>query len=131
MPKTTYYPEQYSYWEPLMALGLFEYYSQLYPGCYTTAAAYNGTFFMSGAEGMLLQSANTWESATLTPSPIDSNAIRFLFSQQIDVPYRILASTNLLHWECLYTGIGSGRATNFDVLISSDYPTRFFRIVSP
>ena len=131
MPKTTYYPEGYGYWEPLMALGLFEYYGQLYPGCYTTAAAYKGTFFMAGAEGMLLQSGNTWKPATLTPSPIDSNAFRFLYNQQLDVPYRILASTNLLHWECLYTGIGSGRATNFDVLITSDYPTRFFRIVSP
>ena len=60
MPKTTYYPDGYSYGEPAMALGLFEYYDTASRYVFSTLGTLNGSFYMARAEGILLQSSNTW-----------------------------------------------------------------------
>jgi hypothetical protein len=114
-----------------MPIGLYSYYTPVFRGAYSAICAYNGTFLIGGTDGNLFQSANIWTPATLTPSQSDSNGFTFSYNQQIDVPYRIEASTNLVSWKTIYTGIGSGQTTNFIVSTSSNYPAQFFHIVSP
>ncbi|HEX3856238.1 MAG TPA: hypothetical protein VHY30_02945 [Verrucomicrobiae bacterium] len=102
-----------------------------YLGHYSTVCAYNGTFIAGGLDGIMLQSGNTWNPALLTTSQSNSNGFTFSYNQQIDVPYHIQMSTNLLNWVNLYSGTGTGQLTNFTYSASSNYPARFFRIVSP
>jgi len=131
MPKTTYRPDGYSYGDPAMALGLFQYYDTAFRGAFSTLGTWKGSFYMAGGEGMLLQSGNTWNPATLLPIGTDSAGFKFSYTQQTDVPYRILTSTNLTIWESLYAGVGSGQPTNLTVAPSPGCPQRFFRLVSP
>ena len=112
-----------------MPVGL-DYYMGLLPG-YATVSACNGTFLVGGKDGRLFQSGNIWNPATLGPSSSGSDGFNFSYTQQIDVPYHIQASTNLADWTNVYAGIGIGQPTNFLSPVSSNDPGRFFRIVSP
>lgn len=110
---------------------LFNYYWIGLPGKYSTVCPYKGTFLLGGMEDSLIQSGNLWNPTTLTPSPASTNGFSFSYNQQVDVPYRILSSTNLSNWETIYSGAGSGQPTNFSYVTASNFPARFFRIVSP
>ena len=122
---------------PLVDNGSFALYYNLnnlslsYLGCYATVCSYNGTFLAAGLDGIMVQSSNTWNPILINAPQATSNGFVFSFNQQIDVPYHIQASTNLLNWENVYSGIGSGQPTNFTYSASGNYPARFFRIVSP
>jgi hypothetical protein len=79
----------------------------------------------------MVQSGNTWNSAVVYAPQVTSNGFGFSYDQQIDVPYRIQISTNLIDWVNISSGQGSGRPTNFVYAVSSNYPAQFVRIVSP
>ena len=98
---------------------------------YTTVCADNGTFLAAGLDGIMVQSGNTWNRVLMNAPQATSNGFVFLFDQQIDVPYHIQTSTNLLNWGNFYSGIGSGQPTNFVYTASTNYPAQFFRIISP
>ena len=127
-------------WTPLaqsLAPGLFEYYDmQDYPpyissGYYSTVCSYGGTFLAAGAEGNLIQSGNMWNPALLVSNSSVSNRLTFAYTQQLDVPYHIQTSTNLMGWVNIYGGTGSGQPTNFDYSAFGTNTRQFFRIVSP
>jgi hypothetical protein len=117
--------------EPYGAYPVYVYYWRGLPGANSTVCPYKGTFLLGGMEDSLIQSGNLWNPTTLNPSPNASNGFSFSYNQQVDVPYRILSSTNLSKWETIYSGAGSGQPTNFTCVTTSNSPARFFRIVSP
>ncbi len=102
-----------------------------FPAAYPTVCANQGTFFAAGLDGILVQSGNTWNPSTLTASQLSSNGFAFSYNQQVDVPYRIQSSTNLLYWANVYSSVGSGEPTNFVYTVSSNNVAQFFRIASP
>jgi len=109
-------------------LGLFEYYQTALPGCYSTVAAYKGTFLIGGPEGMMLQSGQ------LPPAVISSQAAsnQFFFSYyaQSDLPYRIQKSTNLTEWTTAYSAMGSGQPSTYSEPLATS-GNEYFRVVSP
>ena len=98
---------------------------------YSTVAAYNGTFLVGSLDGILIQSGNLWQPAQLTTPHAVTGGFSFTFNQQVDVPYHIQASTNLVNWLNVSSGTGSGLPTNYLYTASTNDPARFFRIVSP
>lgn len=102
-----------------------------YLGYYTTVRAYRGTFLTAGLDGILVQSGNTWAPTALNMPQLQSNGFAFSYNQQIDVPYNIQTSTDLVNWDSVYSGAGTGQVTNYVYTTITDFPTRFFRIVSP
>jgi hypothetical protein len=109
----------------------FSFISLPYVGTYATLCDDNGTFLAAGLDGIMVQSGNTWNPAVLTASPSMPNGFNFLYNQQVDVPYRIQISTNLLNWADLYRGTGTGQLTNFNYTGALNSQAQFFRIVSP
>lgn len=125
---------------PAVDGGAFEIYYDFYnffpflggSACqYSTVCSYKGTFLAAGLDGIMVQSDNTWNPVLINMPQATSNGFVLSYNQQIDVPYHIQASTNLLNWENVYSGIGSGQPTNFTCPVSGNFPGRFFRIVSP
>jgi hypothetical protein len=116
---------------PALPLGLYIYYQPNYPGSYTTVCARNGAFFIGGMEGVIFQSGNTWNPPSLSLPHSTPKRFTFAFNQQIDVPYRIQTSSNLLDWGDVYGGVGTGQTTNFNYSATSNEPAKYFRIVSP
>jgi hypothetical protein len=114
-----------------MPVGLMEYYSPVYPGSFSTVGSYMGTFLIGGMDGMLLQSGSFWSAALINTPQSTPNGFTFFYTQQVDVPYRIQATTNFLNWETLCSGVGSGQPTNFIYTATANSPARFFRIVTP
>lgn len=117
--------------------GLFEYYDMqdgppyIPSESYTTVCNFNGTFLAAGGEGNILQSGNTWNPALINAPQATATGFTFSYNQQIDVPYRIQSSTNLVNWENVYSGVGSGQPTNFTYSASGSSSSQFFRIISP
>jgi hypothetical protein len=66
----------------------------------------------------------------MTPGPLNKNG---MFTLRVGIPgpqaYYILASTNLLTWQPIYTNTVSG-LLNFTDFGSTNYPERFYRIAS-
>ena len=122
---------------PLVDGDSFHIYYQLnnlslsYLGYYATVRAYQGKFLAAGLDGILVQSANTWAPAALNAPQLQSNGFAFSYNQQVDVPFNIQTSTDLVNWESVYSGNGNGQVTNYVYTTITDFPTRFFRIVSP
>ena len=110
------------------ALGLFEYYQTALPGCYSTVAAYKGTFLIGGPEGMMLQSGQ------LPPTVISyqsaSKQFSFSYYAQPDLPYRIQESTDLIQWTTAYSATGSGQPSTYSEPLSGS-GGKYFRLVSP
>jgi len=102
-----------------------------YLGYYATVCAYNGTFLAAGLDGIMVQSGDTWNRTLINVPQATSNGFAFSYNQQVNVPYHIQSSTNLLTWVNACSGIGSGQPTNFIFTASTNYPAQFFRIVSP
>jgi hypothetical protein len=98
---------------------------------YSTVCALNGTFLAGTLDGILLQSGNVWTPAALSAPQFTPNGFSFSYNQQVDVPFRIQISTNLVDWQDRYSGIGTGQPTNFLFGATSNSPQTFFRIVSP
>lgn len=113
---------------PLVRNGYFDIY---YGGNFATVCANHGRFLAGGLDGVIIQSGDTWLPATLSLPQATPDGFRFSYRQQIDVPYRIQSSTNLVDWANRYSGIGSGQTTNFTWNSSVDHPAHFFRLVSP
>jgi len=113
------------YYYPLNQLSLS------YLNVYATLCSENGTFLAGGLDGILAQSGNIWNPPALISAQVASNGFGFSYNEQVDVPYRILASTNLSNWATVYSGVGTGQPTNFVYTISSNGPAQFFRMVSP
>jgi len=113
---------------PLVRNGYFDIY---YGGDFATVCANQGSFLAGGLDGVIIESGNTWLPATLSLPQAAPDRFRFSYLQQIDVPYRIQASTNLVDWETRFSGIGSGQTTNFTWNSTLGHPAHFFRLVSP
>lgn len=122
---------------PLVDNNIFDTYYNLdslslsYLGTYTTLCPFNGTFLAAGLDGIMMQSGNTWNPPLLTTPQSTSNGFNFSYKQQVDVPYRIQSSSNLLDWVNVYSGTGTGQLTNFTWSAPGNSPAQFFRIVSP
>ncbi len=64
--------------------------------------------------------------------PVDQCAARnvgrvcLFLQQQIDVPYRIQTSTNLLNWADVGSGVGTGQLTNFTYSAFRHFPGPIF-----
>jgi hypothetical protein len=99
-------------------------------GSYATVCAYQGSFLAAGLDGILVQSGNTWNASAIYSPQLTSNGLNFAFNEQIDVPFHIQTSTNLLDWVNIYNGVGSGAPINFDTATSGT-SAEFFRIASP
>ena len=110
---------------------IVRYYSTIYPSSYCAISAYKNTFLAGGMEGMLMQSGNAWSPATISSPQKSPAGITFSYNQQVDVPYRIQASTNLVNWQTVSTGMGSGQPATFFHPTSADCRAQFYRIVSP
>ena len=110
---------------------LSQYYSRQASGCASAVCAYYGTFLVGGGEGMMIQSQSILEPAVFTSAQANAGSFNLAYNQQIDLPYRIQASSNLISWETVFSGMGSGQPTNLNFPASVNYPSRFFRIVSP
>jgi hypothetical protein len=113
--------------------GLYNFFPALGDGYYQylTICPMNGTFLAGSLDGVLMQSGNTWSPAPINSPQATSDQFSFAYDQQMDVPYRIQSSTNLVEWTDLYRGVGTGQSTNFTVIISTNNPARFFRIKAP
>jgi hypothetical protein len=109
-------------------LGLFGYYQTALPGCYSTVAAYKGTFLIGGAEGMMLQSGQLPPAVLSCQSA--SNQFSFGYCAQPDLPYRIQESTNLIQWTTAYSATGSGQPGTYGEALAGG-GGKYFRIVSP
>jgi hypothetical protein len=95
-------------------------------------STYKGTFLAGGLDGILIQSGNLWKPPVINAMPqVKSGGFVFSYNQQIDVPYRVQVSTNLLSWQDVYAGVGTGVMTNYTDTVSGNGVGRFFRIVSP
>jgi hypothetical protein len=102
-----------------------------YLGHYCALGAYKGTFLAGRLDGVLVQSGNTWSQPTMASSQMTVGGFAFSYNQQVDVPFHVQTSTNLLDWQNIYSGIGTGQPTNFVFSATSNSPSAFFRIVSP
>jgi len=109
-------------------LGLFGYYQTALPGCYSTVAAYKGTFLIGGPEGMMLQSGQL--PPTVISSQSASKQFSFSYYAQPDLPYRIQESTNLIQWTTAYSATGSGQPSTYSEPLAGS-GGKYFRVVSP
>jgi hypothetical protein len=82
-------------------------------------------------DGVLIQSGNTWQPAQLTVPHVATSGFAFTFNPQVDVPYHVQASTNLINWINVGNGTGSGQPTNYLYSAITNGPEQFFRLVSP
>ena len=102
-----------------------------YLGDYATVCADQGTFLAAGLDGIMVQSGQTWKAAAINPLQATPGGFLFSYNQQIDVPYRIQNSSNLVNWQTIFNGIGSGQATNYLDKTSVNNNAEFYRLVSP
>jgi hypothetical protein len=102
-----------------------------YLGNYATVCMDQGTFLAAGLDGIIVQSGQTWNAALINQPTSAPNGFQFSYLQQVDVPYRIQSSSNLVNWETVFSGVGSGQVTNYLDETSANNNAEFYRLVSP
>ncbi len=91
----------------------------------------NGAFLAAGIDGILIRSQNTWEPPVVNAAHAANNGVQISFMGQMDVPYQIQTSTNLVNWYSLEYGTGSGQTTNIILAVSPGDVEHFFRVIFP